>query len=379
MLEQDSQRLAGLAAWRPEHGVLSLYLDIDPADRGGGWRVALREQLEEIGASVHRNGDHGRRRAIEATAERVLERFPADSPHPSGRTQVGFVEVSEHEAREHWHGLQLEPPGTVAEHRQGPVLAPFVELLDHGARRAVVAASAELVRAWRWEGGRMERQDEWEAVFTSPQWRERKGPSMPDPARGETTSSSGRDQFDQRIEANRERFLHQAGKRIAQQLNPARWREAILFGDPPYAGELLHGLGRPLPVHTAEGDLIEHGDDDLAARVRDLVDTLREEAAGDQLERARDAALSSQGRGALGFRSTAKALAEGRVDRLLFVPDAEAPIDDSIPGGVAEDLDPLEWAIHSALHTSADLIPLTGDAAEQLSDEHGGVAAILRY
>jgi hypothetical protein len=384
MLQQDRERLERLARWSGEHGVISIYLEIDPADRSEGWRVELRDRLNGL---VEQAGerDSDSRVPLEATAARILERFPENASHPSGRTQIGFVEVAEKPAAEDWQGVQLPGPGTVVVHRPRPLLGPLVELLERGARRAIVAVSAERVRAWRWEMGRIEPQDAWEVVLTTPQWHERKAPAMRDPARGQGVSSSGHDQFDQRLEANRERFLHEAGRRISAQLNRDRWHEVVVFGDPPYLEELLAGLGKSLPVHTAPGDLIDQPEEQVASRVNELLERLRSEAAAELVEKVKGAALSHDGRGSLGFRGTAEALAEGRVDRLLFVPDADYPqdlIDDSLraaTNGAPDEGDPLELIIALAVRTSADLIPLVGEAADELRDEHGGVAAILRY
>ena len=79
------------AGWAPEGGVVSVYVEIDPADRSEGWRIDLKNKL----AGVDRGG-----------GERVFARFPPDSPLPRGRTQVGFVELGG-ARREIWRGFQI--------------------------------------------------------------------------------------------------------------------------------------------------------------------------------------------------------------------------------------------------------------------------------
>ena len=32
--------------WEPDGGVASVYFEIDPGDRGEGWRIALKDELE---------------------------------------------------------------------------------------------------------------------------------------------------------------------------------------------------------------------------------------------------------------------------------------------------------------------------------------------
>src|ERR671933_581267 len=67
------QLVRELSEWEPQGGVVSIYFEIDPGDRGEGWRIALREELDNM---------------AEAVAERVLRRYPEGRPHPSGRTQI---------------------------------------------------------------------------------------------------------------------------------------------------------------------------------------------------------------------------------------------------------------------------------------------------
>src|SRR5439155_10451246 len=55
--------LLELLDWRPEAGVLSVYVSVDPADRSRSWRIALREQL---GAIVGDAAGDASRRALEA-------------------------------------------------------------------------------------------------------------------------------------------------------------------------------------------------------------------------------------------------------------------------------------------------------------------------
>ena len=60
--------LRQLVDWRPAGGVLSVYVDVDPADRSQGWRIALRDRLRELAAAT---APHEPRRAFEAAAARV--------------------------------------------------------------------------------------------------------------------------------------------------------------------------------------------------------------------------------------------------------------------------------------------------------------------
>jgi hypothetical protein len=103
MRDAERQRLERLIAWRPPQGVITTYFDIDRGDRGDGWRVQLRDGLDEL----QEPDDHEGKLALRETVKRVLERFdPQDQP-PPGRAQVGFVEVARKRAGEDWSSLQI--------------------------------------------------------------------------------------------------------------------------------------------------------------------------------------------------------------------------------------------------------------------------------
>src|SRR5215216_5219483 len=199
----DERLLRRLLDWRPQLGVISVYVAIDPADRREPWRVDLRTRMEAI---VEAEPDkHGHRPILEATARRIISHFPQEVP-PSGRCQIGFCEVADRDAEDIWMAAQMVRDRTEIVYRDHPYLTPLLEMLDDGAPVGVLAASAERVRLYEWALGTLAEVQSWEAELFMPDWRERKAQSSPDPAQVQGASSAGRDQFDQRLDANLGRF-----------------------------------------------------------------------------------------------------------------------------------------------------------------------------
>jgi Bacterial archaeo-eukaryotic release factor family 10 len=363
----DERTIERLLDWRPEHGVLSVYVAIDPAERRESWRVTLREQLDAIVAAER--DKHGRRAALAATAERIKNHFPAEAP-PSGRCQIGFCEVAKRGGRDNWLAAQMPRDATEVFDRDRPHLTPLLELLDEGAPLGVLAASAERVRLYEWALGELRDVDDWEAVIFMPDWRERKAQSSPDPARVQGASSSGHDQFDQRLDANRERFLEQVGGLVAERANERRWRQVFAFGDAGQVEQIREGArGRVEVEHADHVNVISENDRGrLLDRVDRAVDDANRRRELELVKAAIDAANTPTGRGAVGLNEIERSLTEGRVRHLLM--DVERPDPD-----VARVEDQL---VEQALRTSADVTPVEGEAAEVLR-EHGGVAALLRY
>jgi hypothetical protein len=355
-----------LLDWRPDLGVISVCIEIDPADRSEGWLIELRKQLQA--ASEAGDDGHERGRALRATAQRVLERFE-DGELPSGRCEIGLCEVAERRARDIWTTAQMSGFPTRVSYGERSRLTPLLKLLDEGAAVGVIAVSAERVHVYEWKLGSLEPVDDWEAVMFMRDWRERKSQKPANLARTQGASSSGRDQFDQRLEHNRARFLDQAGSLISDETHDRGWRRVIAFGDPEHVRQLNEGAEKGAEVELAdEVNVISEERGKLLERVNTAVaeGNRRRELA--LIEGAVEAAATPGGHGALGLIDIQRCLNEGRVEHLIFDADPQDP-------DLADVEDEL---VERALRTSAQVTPVDGEAAEVLR-EHGGVAALLRY
>lgn len=376
----DRDAVGELLDWSPEHGIVSVYLRFEPEDRGEGWRIELRNGLSEVIDRIRSAGPRETRLALEATAKRILDRLPAEQPHPDGRAQIGFVEVrSDSGAPERWFAAQVPPARTEVLHNHRPYLLPLVALLDDGAARGVLLVSSERARVLEWNLGVIEELESPELEIFSLDWRERKAQRSADPGAGQGASASGHDQHDQRLDANRERFLHELGRLAQARARDRGWREVLAFGRPEQVREVIAGADRGLPIRAAdEHDLISASTGELAERLGDVLERLNREREAELVERVRDQALGGT-HGSLGLPETIQALTEGRVEHLLF--DSERDYSDAgveLPDPDGHEAPIAERMIEMAFATSAEVTPLEGEVAQSLADA-GGVAALLRY
>ncbi len=385
----DEGNLRELIGWDAGLGVVSVYLEIDPGDRGGAWLIALRDALDEIVRGSRERDDRERRGALEATVDYVRERF-APTSTPSGRVQIGFVQVTAKpgkEGREEWFAVQHPAePTRVADGRR-PFLRPLMEILDGGRPRAIAALSTERVRLFEWRLGTIEELAEGELELLALDWRERKAPQARDPASGQGVSSAGRDQYDQRLDENRKRFLKESGGRASRELSTLARRELLCFGDPHLCEAFVSGLAeRPQRRAADNHDLISEPAHAIGDRATAKLAELDGERAIELAERATSAALSRNVTGALGPSETTRALIRGQVehllieaDRVLETPELQADVLREFEAAAPRPglrLD--EWMVEEAILTDAAVTTLRDQAAERLAD-HAGVGALLRY
>jgi hypothetical protein len=351
--EAAKQLLGELIDWRPDAGVVSAYVEIDPADRGEGWRIALREQLGDV---------------PEAAAAAILKRFPENSPLPENRTHVGFVSADG--TREVWHSFQAHDIGIRVFHENGPHLGPLVAILDDAWPAGIVVVALERVRVLEWAFGRINELEGWELETTALDWRERKAPQRNPGTDGTGTSASGREQHMQRLEHNREKFLKEAGALVGRRYGERDWRELVVIGEGDRPKHLIAGLGaQRTPVHEIRQDLIRTSAAEIGERLEEELEHLnrtREETLVSELEEA----VGSDVGAALGPDEVVRALEEGRARHVIYAPDGE------LDGGERQRLG--ERLIQLAIATSAEFTPVEGFAAKAL-ERREGVAALLRY
>jgi hypothetical protein len=355
----------GLSGWRPPLGVLSVYLGFDPADRGGAWRTELRNGLDAI-LDLHKEVEHDRRVALRATAKRLTARFEDGDLRPPPRGEIGFVEVAEKEGTEHWFGTGVAPAANACvEFGAEPAVAPLLELCGHPSARGIALLSSERVRLLRCAEGGLDELDEWELSITSLDWRERKSQSTSNPARAQGVSASGHDQFGERLDHNRQRFLTECGRLTGERLEQDGLEEVVVFGPSRDVESFNAGFNASQGQLTLGGelDLISVPKGKVGEVVADVVGRLDEERDRELVERAL-AEVKGGSRGAAGSQETKEALAEGRVDHLV--------LDAAIDGAETESM------VRAALAGSARVTLVRDEVAAPLAEAEG-IAAILRY
>ena len=358
---EDARRLSD---WQPPLGAVSVYLAFDPADRGGGWRTELRNGLDAL-LEAAKDAEHGRRLALRAVAKRIVDRYEDGDHRPPPRGEAGFVEVAEKGGEEHWWGTGAMPQASACvELGERPALAPLVDLACRGEQRGIAIVSLERVRLLGFAEGRLTELEDWELEVTSLDWRERKAHTGANPARGQGGSSSGKDQYGERLDHNRHRFLAEAGALVGRELEAQGMGRALAFGPAVDLEHFESGLAAPnVKLSVAEkADLISIPTGKLQETVAAAVendDAERESRlVAETLEEVRGG-----GRGASGLQDVGEAVEEGRVERLVLAAGL---------GAAAEAL------VRGALRASARIAVVHGPAAEALAESEGA-AAILRY
>lgn len=383
----DWNAVAQLAHWTPITGVASVYIDLDPADRGEGWRVDLRHRLSEM---CHKGEQLYGKAAIKAAARRIEAHLPGDNePHPSGRFQIGFVEVTDtNNVTEHWFSTQQSPGENRIELAPEPFLEPLVKAIDDGEALAVVAVSSDRVRLMSWEMGELRDVELFEIDLDHDDWRELKAPSI-NARTGTTVSSSGRDHFEQRLSDHRDRFLHRTGERVGQIVRDKSWRALLCFGETPHCRTISQTAGEGVNLISAgHENLVSLPEHDFAPLIADEVRKFNRERETRVTKKARDAAMASHGRGVWGVEDTVESLLRGAVDHLIYDADRDLSVHTDLlremlgrwhpNNGSPAPSNVTEWLLFQALRTSAKVTPVEGEAAALL-DDADGVAALLRY
>ncbi len=361
MERPTQEEIRELADWRPQLGVVSVYLTFDPGDRSAAWRTHLRNGLEAVVAGAE-GEEHARRMAVRATAERIAARLDDDQTRPPPHGEAGFVEVAEKGGGERWWPTAAGPDeGASVALTERPLVAPLVELNCGEGAHGVAVVSAERVRLLSFEAGRLEEVSDLELEVTSLDWRERKSGGDPAASHG---GSSGHDRYRERLEHNREKFLGEAGRLAAERLGGRGLGDVVVLGPAIDSRPFAAGL-EPKGLTALEGgeaDLISEPNGKLAECVAEAV--ARAGVERDRAVVARALGQSGGRPGALGRQDAGEALAEGRVQHLV--------LDAGIGEEAAEEL------VRGALASGAEVTVVRGEVAAALAEAEG-VAGVLRF
>jgi hypothetical protein len=355
---EDARRLSD---WEPTLGVVSVYLAFDPADRGGAWRTELRNGLDQL-LEAAKDAEHDRRLALRAVAKRITERFEDGDHRPPPRGAAGFIEVAERGGEEHWWGTGAAPQASACvELGERPAISPLVDLACRGEQRGIAVVSLERVRLLLYAEGELSELADWELEILSLDWRERKARTD---GSGSHAGPSGKDEYGDRLDHNRHKFLGEAGALVGRELEERGVGKALAFGPTVDLEAFEAGANAPKVklARAGQEDLISTPTGQLRETVAAAVENADAEResrlVAEVLEEARGGS-----RGASGLQDVGEAVAEGRVERLVLA---------SRLGSHAEAL------VRGALAVSAKITVVHGAAAEALAPAEGA-AALLRY
>lgn len=341
--------------------VLSVYLSADandPAQRSA-WRRVLDHCIEETRNQLGSKSDGV---AFDAALDRVraeLDRFDAFLP---GHGWVGFATPDRLLYAE---AVAVRMPDLVRFER-GIHTAPYVRALKQERPVVTVLVDSRRARIFRYHDGQLDEPIDLRAdmfigdltdVHTAKRATTHTG------IRGET----GTDLAQRLHEVGSDRLVKQLAEVIVEQ---AGINGFVVIGG---ASEIVAAAASRLPK-ALDGRVLEQPSlfvDMKPAEVKDATRAAASELTRvrhkELLERVLDAA-SAKGRGCTGRKETEQALNDRRVETLLMS-----------RAFILDNPDLADRCVGAALEQDADVEELSGEAAQRLDEEHGGIAAELRY
>jgi hypothetical protein len=360
----EVRALLGVVRLRDPLGVLSIYVDADPARAMGarpGWELRLRQELRFLEEHLGWAGRHDRAEALHARLT-ALESELVHLFHPSaaGRGRALFVPLGGGEPQR--FALQLPLPDSVRIADTAHV-RPLLDAFEAGRPAGVVGLSRAGARVLDVRLGVAEDVLWLDFEAATAGRGEPRGRMLGNPI-ARQPSARNRDRHRRHLDERHSRFRRWAAPRIAEIAQRRGWNLVLLRGDPRLVEPLRAQLAsdRGFEVETAAGSLEWHSEHEAAAAVGPDLASVRRQRDWALVEQVRDEAQS--GRAAtLGCDETLDALNHDRVSLLLL-------------GGADER--PAERMIRRAFESGARVTPLTPEAAVAL-EPHDGVAALLRW
>lgn len=288
----NRHELLSLVRMRGADGVLSIYVDADPAAQMGerpAWAITVRNELRALTGRVEQEGPRRRRvvllEALEQLDDEVADLLDASAP---GRGRALFAALGGDDVRR--VELQVPLPSRVVLEELAYV-RPLVVALEEG-RRGVLVVSRSGMRVLELELGQTSELEAVEFAPSTDDWREMKGPAGANPALAQQTAPQ-RDRFARRLEDRYARFLASAARRIVSLAETRDWELVLASGDPRLVVPLTEDLASSgIRAVSSERSLENLPLGDVAETVTpELRDTRKRQAAA-LVDQARSEALA---------------------------------------------------------------------------------------
>ncbi|HEY0972839.1 MAG TPA: hypothetical protein VGE02_17855 [Gemmatimonadales bacterium] len=343
--------------------VLSVYLDTritDPAMRDT-WRASLQNSIRSARANV---ADEKDRALFDRAAEHLR-----DPEHPPGGAwgAPGWVAFATPDGVRYASDLPVRPV-TVADWRDGPVIAPYLRVMKQHRPVIVALVESRSARLYRYALGRLEQVDELSAPAEDVAGSERITGSLPrggplPAARGAVAT----DAVQRHRQAAFQRLASSLSERIAQLARDDGW--ILIGGSSEWARQAGEALPRRFEKRVLVSTALPHdaSGNDIKDAAKEAATELRG-AHGRVLVKGLIELSGAHARGATGIEAVRRALDARAVDQLLVSPDF-------IGAHEAE----AEELVRAAMGQGADVEIPSGDAAAELDRAASGVAARLRF
>ena len=361
MLSRD--QLEELYRGLQEEKVLTAYVDgvgKDPALRKV-WRRRLSHELEREEHRLNKE-EPEEIDAFKAAEERLMRELDDFEAFLPGKGWVGFVAP---EGVRHAESLPVQVPNLVR-WASGPKVAPYIRGLKQLRPMAIALVDSRRSRIFLYREGVVEevedlRADTFLGDLTDGAASQRAGHHSG--SRGETATDAAQ----KLLEQGASRMLRRVKDVCTDLIKPDGF--LLLGGDKEAVALLRPMLPRKLDERILENPslYVEMSLPDVKSAAAEGASTLAKYRQNSLLDQIAEQAYSG-GNGSLGLEETVRALQEGRVDILALSRSF-----------VEVNADLADECVCDAFHQGADVRVFSGDPADRLDAEGGGIGARLRY
>lgn len=228
--------------------ILSLYLNTDrssPDQQGGEWKIKLKNGLNKFEEYIEEMGNHDELKGYRELKDKVYNKITGRERELK-RSVVLFATPDE----SIWIMEDLQVPIETSFHWEDkPVLDQLEALQSNYPYSGIIVIHKDDATVLETEMGVLV--DEYHYSFDPDidDWREHQGPMAASISGSETNQ---KDEFQERFEANQQRWLKNLGSKITKKAKKNNWNETYLMGEKSYMNEFEKHLSLKETKKTAK-------------------------------------------------------------------------------------------------------------------------------
>lgn len=316
-MELNDRALSELLDLHDDVGVLTVTTGFTvPGDDAQVARISWKNRLKELRANAEPD--------VRAALDDRLDQYRSDidslfDPRANGQGRAIVVGLGTGKR----FSFKLQTPfEDRAVLRPRPYLRPLVAAIDEGRPAGIVIATKAGARVLEWTAsGTRELSELTFELFDELLSEEGQGPASLSQRGAQLVTH--RDKFDDRVDANRDRFLKEVAAVVAGHIADRGWDRVVVAGSSRIRERVRELIdAEEVTVH----DVDEHWEDRSVGQIAAAVWPILRSSHGERelalTTRIRDAGMSG-GNGALGVRRVTPAVNLGRVQHLAFSHDAD--------------------------------------------------------
>ncbi|MTW84733.1 hypothetical protein F3157_03545 [Virgibacillus dakarensis] len=236
--------------------VFTMYLNTDPSDpeqQGGEWKIHLKNGLRNFEQYLAEDDDKEELKYFQLVQQKV-EKYVRVNEQNFRKGIILFATADETV----WFAIRVQLRlKTEFFWENAPVIEQFKQLYASFPKSGVILVQQDQVKVVEAEIGDILDTAYYELDIETDHWRQFTGPHKADASMGKGSKSLKQDEFQDRYEANKQRWYKSIAPKLDKRAKDKGWEEIYIIGESDASQEIRAQMNKPVDK-VIQKNMLEH-------------------------------------------------------------------------------------------------------------------------